>query len=169
LNETSAWPRKSRNESAVPSTDRRMYHAVYATRRLCPDSLGTFSIESISRWCLMLLPARSSWHRRRNRQSLAGAATPTCCSRSGVNGNFAENAALFIAGSALLELATANGPALKIMCAVFVPRPPQPRHRRSIAKDGQHFSSCPGIVRDRRRRHGRLGARPEYVGLPLLG
>jgi len=36
------------------------------------------------------------------------------------HGNFAENAALFIAGFTLLELADGHGPALEIMCAVFV-------------------------------------------------
>lgn len=58
--------------------------------------------------------------RRRNRQSLGDGGNPDMLIAIRRHGNFAENAALFIAGFALLELTDGNRPALEIMCAIFV-------------------------------------------------
>jgi hypothetical protein len=58
--------------------------------------------------------------RRRNRQSLGDGDKPGMLAAIRRHGNFAENAAIFIAGFALLELAGGNQTSLEIMCAVFV-------------------------------------------------
>ena len=58
--------------------------------------------------------------RRRNRQSLGDGGSPDMLLAIRRHGNFAENAALFIAGFALLEVMDGSRPALEIMCAIFV-------------------------------------------------
>jgi hypothetical protein len=58
--------------------------------------------------------------RRRNRQSLGDGGKPEVLQAIRRHGNLAENAALFIAGFALLELIDGHRPSLEIMCALFV-------------------------------------------------
>jgi uncharacterized protein len=58
--------------------------------------------------------------RRRNRQSLGDGGHQDLLVAIRRHGNFAENAALFVAGFALLELVGGGGTGLAIMCAAFV-------------------------------------------------
>jgi uncharacterized membrane protein YecN with MAPEG domain len=58
--------------------------------------------------------------RRRNRQSLSDGGKPELLQAIRRHGNFAENAAIFIAGFALLELMGGERLGIEIMCAVFV-------------------------------------------------
>jgi uncharacterized protein len=105
--------------------------------------------------------------RRRNRQSLGDGGNPDMLLAIRRHGNFAENAALFIAGFALLELADGNGPALKIMCAVFVLARISHAIGLSMPKTVNNFrlagivaTVAVGMV---------LGVRLIRIGLPLLG
>jgi len=105
--------------------------------------------------------------RRRNRQSLGDGGNPDMLLAIRRHGNFAENAALFIAGFTLLELADGHGPALEIMCAVFVLARishaiglsmPTTVNRFRLA--GIVATVAVGMV---------LGVRLIRIGLPLLG
>jgi uncharacterized protein len=58
--------------------------------------------------------------RRRNRQSLGDGGNPDVLRAMRRHGNFAENAAIFIAGFTLFELIGGPQRSLEIMCAVFV-------------------------------------------------
>ena len=58
--------------------------------------------------------------RRHNRQSLGDGGQPGMLLAIRRHGNFAENAALFVAGFALLELMGGGRIGLAIMCAAFV-------------------------------------------------
>jgi uncharacterized membrane protein YecN with MAPEG domain len=58
--------------------------------------------------------------RRRNRQSLGDGGKPNMLLAIRRHGNFAENAALFVAGFALLEMTGGNRGTLEILCAAFV-------------------------------------------------
>lgn len=58
--------------------------------------------------------------RRRNRQSVGDGGHQELLLAIRRHGNFAENAALFVAGFALLELVDGGQAALAIMCAAFV-------------------------------------------------
>lgn len=58
--------------------------------------------------------------RRRNRQSLGDGGNPDVLRAMRRHGNFAENAAIFIAGFILFELIGGPRQTLEIMCAVFV-------------------------------------------------
>jgi len=58
--------------------------------------------------------------RRRNRQSLGDGGNPDVLRAMRRHGNFAENAAIFIAGFTLFELVGGSRSTLEIMCAVFV-------------------------------------------------
>ena len=58
--------------------------------------------------------------RRRNRQSLGDGGHHELLLAIRRHGNFAENAAIFIAGFALLELMGAGRTSLAILCAAFV-------------------------------------------------
>ena len=58
--------------------------------------------------------------RRRNRQSLGDGAHHDLVVAIRRHGNFAENAAIFIGGFALLELTGGGGLGLAVMCAAFV-------------------------------------------------
>jgi uncharacterized membrane protein YecN with MAPEG domain len=58
--------------------------------------------------------------RRRNRQSLGEGNNPGLLRAIRRHGNFAENAAIFIAGFALLEMLGAPRATLAVLCALFV-------------------------------------------------
>jgi uncharacterized membrane protein YecN with MAPEG domain len=58
--------------------------------------------------------------RRRNRQSLSDGGHPDLLQAIRRHGNFAENAAIFIAGFGLLELMGGDRLGIEIMCAIFV-------------------------------------------------
>jgi uncharacterized membrane protein YecN with MAPEG domain len=58
--------------------------------------------------------------RRRNRQSLGDGGQQNVLRAIRRHGNFAENAALFVAGFALLEMTGGNRGTLEILCAAFV-------------------------------------------------
>jgi uncharacterized membrane protein YecN with MAPEG domain len=58
--------------------------------------------------------------RRRNRQSIGDGGHQDLLAAIRRHGNLAENAALFVAGLALLELLGGGGIGLAIMCAAFV-------------------------------------------------
>lgn len=58
--------------------------------------------------------------RRANRQSLGDGGHPGMLVAIRRHGNLAENAAIFIAGFALLELLRGGGIGLAVMCAAFV-------------------------------------------------
>jgi uncharacterized membrane protein YecN with MAPEG domain len=58
--------------------------------------------------------------RRRNRQSLGDGSNPALLRAIRRHGNFAENAAIFIAGFTLLEMLGASQANLAILCALFV-------------------------------------------------
>lgn len=58
--------------------------------------------------------------RRRNRQSLSDGGHPDLLQAIRRHGNFAENAAIFIAGFALLELMGGGRLGIEIMSAIFV-------------------------------------------------
>jgi uncharacterized membrane protein YecN with MAPEG domain len=58
--------------------------------------------------------------RRRNRQSIGDGGHHELLLAIRRHGNFAENAAIFIAGFALLELMGGNRTSLAILCAAFV-------------------------------------------------
>jgi uncharacterized protein len=58
--------------------------------------------------------------RRRNRQSLGDGGNPDVLRAMRRHGNFAENAAIFVAGFTLFELIGGPRQTLEIMCAVFV-------------------------------------------------
>jgi uncharacterized membrane protein YecN with MAPEG domain len=58
--------------------------------------------------------------RRRNRQSLGDGGNPDVLRAMRRHGNFAENAAIFVAGFTLFELIGGSRATLEIMCAVFV-------------------------------------------------
>jgi uncharacterized protein len=58
--------------------------------------------------------------RRRNRQSLSDGGHPDLLRAIRRHGNFAENAAIFIAGFALLELMSDDRLGIEIMSAIFV-------------------------------------------------
>jgi uncharacterized membrane protein YecN with MAPEG domain len=58
--------------------------------------------------------------RRRNRQSLGDGGKQNVLQAVRRHGNFAENAALFVAGFALLEMMGGNRASLEILCVVFV-------------------------------------------------
>jgi uncharacterized protein len=58
--------------------------------------------------------------RRRNRQSLGDGGHQDLLVAIRRHGNLAENAALFVVGFALLELAGGGGTGLAIMCVAFV-------------------------------------------------
>lgn len=58
--------------------------------------------------------------RRRNKQSLGDGGHPELLRAMRRHGNFAENAAIFIAGFTLLELLGGDRSALIILCAAFV-------------------------------------------------
>jgi uncharacterized membrane protein YecN with MAPEG domain len=68
----------------------------------------------------MALTAGVALARRRNRQSLGDGGDQGLLRAIRRHGNLAENAALFIAGFTLLELAGDNRFSLQILCAVFV-------------------------------------------------
>jgi uncharacterized membrane protein YecN with MAPEG domain len=105
--------------------------------------------------------------RRRNRQSLGDGGNPDMLQAIRRHGNFAENAALFIAGFALLELTDGNRPALEIMCAIFVLARISHAIGLSLPKTVNAFrlvgivaTIAVGMV---------LGVRLIRIGLPLLG
>jgi uncharacterized protein len=105
--------------------------------------------------------------RRRNRQSLGDGGNPDMLQAIRRHGNFAENAALFIAGFALLELTDGNRPALEIMCAIFVLARISHAIGLSLPKTVNGFrvvgivaTIAVGMV---------LGVRLIRIGLPLLG
>jgi uncharacterized membrane protein YecN with MAPEG domain len=58
--------------------------------------------------------------RRRNRQALSDGGHPDLLQAIRRHGNFAENAAIFIAGFALLELMGGDRLGIEIMAAIFV-------------------------------------------------
>jgi uncharacterized protein len=58
--------------------------------------------------------------RRKNRQSLSDGGQPDLMKAVRRHGNFAENAAIFVAGFTLLELMGASRTELEIMSAIFV-------------------------------------------------
>jgi uncharacterized membrane protein YecN with MAPEG domain len=58
--------------------------------------------------------------RRRNRQSLGDGGNPDVLRAMRRHGNFAENAAIFVAGFTLFELIGGSRATLEITCAVFV-------------------------------------------------
>jgi uncharacterized protein len=58
--------------------------------------------------------------RRRNRQSLGDGGKQNVLRAIRRHGNFAENAALFVAGFALLEMTGGSRGTLEILCAAFV-------------------------------------------------
>src|SRR4249919_942386 len=58
--------------------------------------------------------------RRRNRQSLGDGGNKELLAATRRHGNLAENAPIFIAGFALLELLGANQVSLAVLCAAFV-------------------------------------------------
>ncbi len=58
--------------------------------------------------------------RRRNQQSLGDGGNKDLLLAIRRHGNFAENAALFIAGFALLEIIDGKGVVLEMLCAAFV-------------------------------------------------
>jgi uncharacterized membrane protein YecN with MAPEG domain len=58
--------------------------------------------------------------RRRNRQALSDGGHPDLLQAIRRHGNFAENAAIFIAGFALLELMGGDRSGIEIMSAIFV-------------------------------------------------
>jgi uncharacterized membrane protein YecN with MAPEG domain len=58
--------------------------------------------------------------RRRNRQALSDGGHPDLLQAIRRHGNFAENAAIFVAGFALLELMGADRLVIEIMSAAFV-------------------------------------------------
>ena len=58
--------------------------------------------------------------RRRNRQSLGDGGHKDLQLAIRRHGNFAENAALFVAGLTLLEISDGKGLMLEILCAAFV-------------------------------------------------
>jgi uncharacterized protein len=58
--------------------------------------------------------------RRRNRQSLSDGGNPGLLQAIRRHGNFAENAAIFIAGLALLELMGGDRSGIEIMSAIFI-------------------------------------------------
>ena len=58
--------------------------------------------------------------RRRNRQSLSDGGKPALLQAIRRHGNFAENAAIFIAGFALLELMGGDRLGIEVMSAIFV-------------------------------------------------
>ncbi len=58
--------------------------------------------------------------RRRNRQSLGDGGNKELLAATRRHGNLAENAPIFIAGFALLELLGANQITLAVLCAAFV-------------------------------------------------
>jgi uncharacterized protein len=58
--------------------------------------------------------------RRKNRQSLSDGGHPDLLQAIRRHGNFAENAAIFIAGLALLELMGGDRFGIEIMSAIFV-------------------------------------------------
>ena len=58
--------------------------------------------------------------RRRNRQSIGDGGNPQLLAAIRRHGNFAENAAIFIAGLALLEVLGGSRTAIATMCAAFV-------------------------------------------------
>jgi uncharacterized membrane protein YecN with MAPEG domain len=58
--------------------------------------------------------------RRRNQQSLGDGGKQNVLRAIRRHGNFAENAALFVAGFALLEMTGGNRASLEILCVVFV-------------------------------------------------
>jgi uncharacterized membrane protein YecN with MAPEG domain len=68
----------------------------------------------------ILLLAAVALARRRNRQSLGDGDNPDLRRAIRRHGNLAENAALFIAGFALLEMLGAPPATLEILCALFV-------------------------------------------------
>jgi uncharacterized protein len=68
----------------------------------------------------MALTADVALARRRNRQSLGDGGDQGLLRAIRRHGNLAENAALFIAGFTLLELAGGDRFSLQILCAVFV-------------------------------------------------
>lgn len=68
----------------------------------------------------MLLTLAVVLQRRRNRQSLGDGDNPALLRAIRRHGNFAENAALFIAGFTLYELLGGPVFTLEILCAVFV-------------------------------------------------
>ena len=72
----------------------------------------TAGVLIVMQMALMLTVIRA---RRRNRQSLGDGGNPDMLLAIRRHGNSAENAALFIAGFALLELRDGNPPALEIM------------------------------------------------------
>ena len=58
--------------------------------------------------------------RRRNRQSIGDGGNPELLAAIRRHGNFAENAAIFIAGFTLFEVLGGNRTAIATMCAAFV-------------------------------------------------
>jgi uncharacterized membrane protein YecN with MAPEG domain len=58
--------------------------------------------------------------RQRNRQSIGDGGKPKLLAAIRRHGNFAENAAIFIAGFALLEVLGGNRTVIATMCAAFV-------------------------------------------------
>ena len=58
--------------------------------------------------------------RRSNRQSLGDGGHPSLLNAIRRHGNFAENAAIFVAGFALLEMLGASRISMEIFCGLFV-------------------------------------------------
>jgi uncharacterized membrane protein YecN with MAPEG domain len=58
--------------------------------------------------------------RRRNRQSIGDGGNPELLAAIRRHGNFAENAAIFVAGFTLLEVLGGNRTVIATMCAAFV-------------------------------------------------
>ena len=68
----------------------------------------------------MLLALAVAAARRKNRQSLGDGGNPDVLRAMRRHGNFAENAAIFVAGFALLELIGGSPQTVGVLCAVFV-------------------------------------------------
>jgi len=68
----------------------------------------------------MVLMIGVIFSRRKNRQSLSDGSNPSLLRAMRRHGNFAENAAIFIAGLTLLELMGASRREVEVIAAIFV-------------------------------------------------
>ena len=86
---------------------------------LAPPILSalTAGVLVVMQMALMLTVVRA---RRRNRQSIGDGGNAELLAAIRRHGNFAENAAIFIAGFALLEVLGGNRTVIATMCAAFV-------------------------------------------------
>jgi uncharacterized protein len=80
-------------------------------------SAGTAGILILMQTALMMTVVAARWH---NRQSIGDGGHQDLILAIRRHGNFAENAALFLAGFTLLELAGGSRLGLTVMCVAFV-------------------------------------------------